>query len=99
MQKTIKNQINKNNKGVYYVWFHHCVVPYEMRHLINDVINNHDYEFFMALYTIIKDMEPDSECEFLPSVGYVEDEDGLKEVDITKKKNFFRIRVCDCECG
>lgn len=103
IEKTMKKSFNTKTqntfKGIDYVWFHHCVVPHEIREFITQVIEHHDWDNFVAIYNLMKATEPDCECVFLPSVGYIEEDGEIKEVDILRKENFFRIRVCDCECG
>ena len=95
----MKKRYNLTTK-IYYVWFHHMTLSPATRQRIQNVIMKHNYKEFMQLrqLLVIRD-EPD--IEFLPQYGYTISEDGSEEqiVDITKKENFFKIRVCDCECG
>ena len=94
MKKT-NNSIN----SIYYVWFHHMALSSDSRKYITKIINEHNYLEFMRLRKLQEQIG--EAIEFLPRFGYVINEDGTsaEEVDITVKENFFKVRVCDCECG
>ena len=95
----MKEKYNLTTK-IYYVWFHHMAMDHETRQYVQSVINTHNYKEFMRLRKMLV-IHDEQDIEFLPQYGYTISDDGSEErlVDITKKENFFKIRVCDCECG
>lgn len=94
--------INSKTKkdGAFYVWFHHCALDHDDREYIYEVIEHHDYEEFMRIRRELQKYE-DEETVFLPKLAFVCDDEGeiIEEIDITKKRNFFRIAHNEYECG
>lgn len=83
------------NEVIYY-WYHH-MIDSDVINDIQDTIDSHDYEKFMAYYNYLNS----NECTFLPDYAYIfVDDDYFSKINIIDSPEIFsKITYSECECG